>query len=402
MAPSRFSQALFVMAVLLSSANLFAAQSVGLAWDPNSENDLAGYLVYYGTASGNYSQTRPAATPSATVTNLNSGTTYYFAVTAYNTNGLESGYSNEVSYSTSGSPPPPTPTPTPSPTPSVTPTATPSPTPPGSTPTPTPSPSGTPAQPDAFLNISTRVQVRTGDSVLIGGFIVTGEGNKDVIIRALGPSLAGAGVPKVLRNPELELYDSSGTLIDQNFDWTTLPPGTVPVEFQPSDPLEAAIVANLPAGAYTAVLRGEDGATGVALCELYDLSQDASSVRNISTRGEVGVDADVMIGGFIIGGTSPKKVIVRAIGPSLTAFGVTGQLDNPEVELHDGTGSLVFSNNDWRSDQEQQIIDTGLPPSDDRESAIVATLPPGAYTAIVRGVDGAVGVALVEVYALDP
>ena len=354
------------MAALLAGTPLLAAESVGLTWDPNSENDLAGYLVYYGTASGNYSETQPATTPSATVTNLNSGTTYYFAVTAYNTNGLESGYSNEVSYSTSGSPPPP------------------------------------PPQPDALLNISTRVQVRSGDSVLIGGFIVTGDGNKDVVIRALGPSLADVGVPKVLRNPELELYDSSGALIEQNFDWTTLPPGTVPVEFQPSDPLEAAIVANLPVGAYTAVLRGEEGATGVALCELYDLSQDASSVRNISTRGEVGVDADVMIGGFIIGGTTPKKVIVRAIGPSLVAFGITGQLDNPEIELHDGTGSLVFGNNDWRSDQEQQVIDTGLPPSDDRESAIVATLVPGAYTAIVRGVDGAVGVALVEVYALDP
>ena len=374
MAASRFSQVLFAIAVLFSSVNLLAAQSVGLAWDPNSENDLAGYLVYYGTASRNYDQTLSAATPSATVTNLNSGTTYYFAVTAYNTNGMESGYSNEVLYSTSGSPPP----------------------------TPTPSPSGTPGQPDALLNISTRVQVRTGDSVLIGGFIVTGDGNKDVVIRALGPSLAGVGVPKILRNPELELYDSGGTLIDQNFDWTTLPPGTVPAEFQPSDPLEAAIVASLPAGAYTAVLRGEGGATGVALCELYDLSQDAASVRNISTRGEVGVDADVMIGGFIIGGTTPKKVIVRAIGPSLVAFGITGQLDNPEIELHDGTGSLVFGNDDWRRDQEQQVIDTGLPPSDDRESAIVATLQPGAYTAIVRGVDGAIGVALVEVYALDP
>ena len=176
----------------------------------------------------------------------------------------------------------------------------------------------------------------------------------------------------------------------------------MPAEFQPSDPLEAAIVASLPAGAYTVLLRGEGGTTGVALCELYDLSQDASSVRNISTRGEVGLDDDVMIGGFIIGGTSPKKVIVRAIGPSLAAYGVTGQLDNPEVELHDATGSPLFSNDDWRSDQEQQILDTGLAPSDNRESAILVTLPPGAYTAIVRGVDGAVGVALVEVYSLDP
>ena len=126
-------------------------------------------------------------------------------------------------------------------------------------------------------------------------------------MRALGPSLAGFGVPKVLRNPELELYDSTGALIDQNLDWTSLPPGTVPAEFQPSDPLEAAIVASLPAGAYTVLLRGEGGTTGVALCELYDLSQDASSVRNISTRGEVGVDANIMIGGFIIGGPCRRR-----------------------------------------------------------------------------------------------
>ena len=116
----------------------------------------------------------------------------------------------------------------------------------------------------------------------------------------------------------------------------------------------------------------------------------------------MGMADDVMIGGFIIGGSSPKKVIVRAIGPSLAAFGVEGQLNNPEVELHDGAGSLVFSNDDWRSDQEQAIIESGLPPSDARESVILATLAPGAYTAIVRGIDGATGVALIEIYALDP
>jgi hypothetical protein len=244
--------------------------------------------------------------------------------------------------------------------------------------------------------------VQTGDSVLIGGFIVTGDGKKDVLLRALGPSLAAAGVAKALQNPELELYDSSGALIEQNDDWKTLPAGALPIEFQPSDSLEAAIVAHLSAGAYTAIVRGKDGATGVALCELYDLSPNATSVRNISTRGEVGLADDVMIGGFIIGGTTSKKVIVRALGPSLIAFGVTGALANPEVELHDGTGALVFSNDNWRSGQEEQILGTGLAPSDDRESAIVASLPPGAYTAVVRGTDAATGVALVEVYALDP
>jgi hypothetical protein len=237
---------------------------------------------------------------------------------------------------------------------------------------------------------------------LIGGFIVTGDADKNILIRALGPSLAGAGVPKVLRDPELELYDSSGTLLDQNANWTTLPPGTFPVELQPIEPLEAVISASLPPGNYTAVLRGEGGTTGVALCELYDLSPTASSVRNISTRGQVGVGDDVMIGGFIIGGTAPTQVIVRAIGPSLVAAGVTGELVDPVLELHNSDGSLIFRNDNWRDDQEQQIIDTTIPPLDDRESAIVATLPPGAYTAIVGGTNDSTGVALVEVYALGP
>jgi hypothetical protein len=244
--------------------------------------------------------------------------------------------------------------------------------------------------------------VRSGDSVLIGGFILAGSADKEVAIRALGPSLAGAGVPKVLRNPALELYNDSGILIAQNGDWTTLQPGTVPVDLQPSDPAEAVIIANLPPGNYTAVLRSEDGSTGVALCELYDLSPANSSVLNISTRGEVGLDDNAMIGGFILGGSAPTNVIVRAIGPSLAAAGVSGVLSDPVVELHDSTGSLIFRNDNWRDDQEQQIIDTTIPPLDDKESAIVATLPPGAYTAIVRGANNATGVALIEVYALDP
>jgi acetyl esterase/lipase len=266
-------------------------------------------------------------------------------------------------------------------------------------PTPTPTP---PAQPDSLLNISTRLQVRTGDGVLIGGFIVAGAAETNVLIRALGPSLAGKGVPRVLGNPEVELYDSDGTLLAQNSDWITLPPGTVPVDLQPTDPREAVINASVPAGNYTAIVRGEDGTTGVALCEAYDLSTTQSSVRNISTRGDVGLGDDVMIGGFIIGGTAPTKVLVRAIGPSLAADGVSGALADPALELHDSTGALIFRNDNWRTDQEQQIIDTTIPPTDDRESAIVATLQPGAYTAIVGGANNTTGVALVEVYALSP
>jgi len=237
---------------------------------------------------------------------------------------------------------------------------------------------------------------------MIGGFIIEGDSNKDIIVRALGPSLAALGVKNTLGDPVLELYDSAGAIVDQNDNWTSLPSGTVPPELQPANSLEAVIVTSLPPGSYTAVLRSADGSTGNALCELYDLSPENSSLRNISTRGQAGTGDDVMIGGFIVGGTNPSKVIIRAIGPSLGTAGVAGALLDPVLELHDGQGSLIFQNDNWRSDQEQQIIDSTVPPSNDQESAIVATLPPGAYTAVVRGAGDTAGVALVEVYALDP
>ena len=236
---------------------------------------------------------------------------------------------------------------------------------------------------------------------MIGGFIVTGDVAKKVVLRAVGPSLVEAGITGVMADPVLDLYDSTGTLIEQDDNWTSLSPEVVAGGLTPSDPAEALIEATLPPGSYTAVLRGANGSSGVALCELYDLDSDNSDVSNISTRGPVGLEDQVLIGGFIIGGLDPTKVIVRAIGPSLTSAGVAGALQNPILELHDSDGSLIFQNDDWRSDQEQQIIDSTVPPSDDRESAIVATLPPGAYTAIVRGAGATTGVALVEIYNLE-
>jgi hypothetical protein len=237
---------------------------------------------------------------------------------------------------------------------------------------------------------------------MIGGFIIRGDASKSIIIRALGPSLAGLGVKHPLTDPVLEIYDSTGASIEQNDNWTSLPPDTVPLELQPTKPTESVIVTSLPPGSYTAVLRSADGTTGIALCELYDLAPGNSSVRNISTRGVAGTGDDVMIGGFIVAGTDSTKVIIRAIGPSLTAAGVAGALSDPILELHDGQGALIFQNDNWRNDQEQQIIDTTIPPLSDQESAIVATLAPGAYTAVVRGAGSTTGVALVEVYSLDP
>ena len=327
---SRLAKFVAVAAIFSFATSAFAeTSSVSLSWHPNTEPDIAGYKVYWGTSSGVYGQFSDVSQTTASVSDLTVGVRYYFAVTAYNEAGLESGYSEEVSAIVS---------------------------PPDST----PEPPGSTLEPQYLLNISTRVLVRGGDHVMIGGFIIEGDSNKDIVFRALGPSLANLGVPRVLADPTLEVYDSTGTLIDQNDNWTTLPSGTVPAGFEPPHPAEAVVVASLAPGSYTAVLRSADGSAGNALCELYDLAPGNSTVRNISTRGEVGTGDDVMIGGFIIGGTTPTKIMVRAIGPSLAAFGVTGVLPDPVLELHDKDGSLIYQNDNWRAEQAQQIIDTTI------------------------------------------
>ncbi len=255
--------------------------------------------------------------------------------------------------------------------------------------------------PKSLLNVSTRVQVQSGDSVLIGGFIVTGDKPKNVALRAIGPSMAAAGIRGVLQDPALELYNSAGELIDQNDNWTSLPASSVSDGLAPTDPAESLIETTLSPGSYTAVLSGANGSTGVGLFELYDIDPANSQVSNISTRGVVEVNDGAMIAGFIIGGADATKVIVRAIGPSLSASGVAGALLDPTLELHDAEGSLIFSNDNWHSDQEKDIIASTVPPTSDKEAAIVATLPPGSYTATVRGVGDTTGVALVEVYNLE-
>ena len=259
--------------------------------------------------------------------------------------------------------------------------------------------------PTGAVNISTRIAVGTDDNVLIGGFIITGNAPKRVIIRAIGPSLS-PGVPGALQDTMLELHDGSGAILGTNDDWRDSQENEIiDTTVAPRDNREAAILATLSPGNYTAIVAGKSNTTGIAVVEVYDLgtaSLDNSSkaqLAQISTRGKVLTDDNVMIGGFIISG-SATKVIVRAIGPSLNGM-VPGALQDTVLELHDGSGSLIFSNDDWRTDQEQQIIDTTVPPKDNRESAIVATLNPGNYTGIVRGKGNTTGVALVEVYGLQ-
>ena len=253
--------------------------------------------------------------------------------------------------------------------------------------------------PPSLLNISTRMQVLTGDQVLIGGFIINGTDPKTVVLRAIGPSLTDFGVTGALADPVLELRALDGSVIATNDNWNTDRAAIEATGLQPSKDLESAIVATLDPGAYTAIVSGKNGITGVGLVEAYDLDPAAASeLANISTRGFVATGSNVMIGGFILG--SDTNVLIRAIGPSLTDFGVAGVLEDPTLELRDVQGTLVSSNNNWRVPNETEIEATGLQPGKDAESALLETLPAGAYTAIVAGVGGTAGVALVEVYRL--
>jgi hypothetical protein len=272
-----------------------------------------------------------------------------------------------------------------------------------------------------LTNISTRAFVQTGDNVMIGGFIV--QGNETVIIRGIGPELTQYGVPNPLANPTLELHDATGALIASNDNWMTTIIGGIIFSDQvqdirdsgyaPTDPREPAIIAILPSGNYTAIIRGVSSTIGVALAEVYDLhdgNHNTSVLSDISTRSFVQRGDDVMIGGFIIEGSGRKRVIARAVGPGLTQYGVPNPLADPTLELHDSTGALIASNDNWQhttiggiiiNDQVAAIRASAHAPGDPRESAIVANLLPGNYTAIVRGVNGTTGVGLVEVYDLD-
>jgi hypothetical protein len=253
-----------------------------------------------------------------------------------------------------------------------------------------------------LLNVSTRTQVSVDDRVMIGGFIVDGNVAKTLVLRALGPSLAGDGLTGTLADPVLSLYDSKGTLIEQNDNWIApLSDDVVDAGLTPKNATESLIYTTLSPGSYTAIVNGAARSIGIGLFELYDLDPSRSQIVNLSTRGDT-LDRDqVLVGGFIIGGAAPEQVLVRALGPSLTDFGISEALPDPVLELHAGDGSLLAENDNWRSDQEQEIINTSLAPSNALESAILTTLPPGNYTAIVRGANASSGVALVEIYSLS-
>ncbi|MDZ7620940.1 MAG: hypothetical protein U5O69_00330 [Candidatus Competibacteraceae bacterium] len=241
---------------------------------------------------------------------------------------------------------------------------------------------------------------------MIGGFIISGSAAKKVLITAKGPALAEAGVPSVLNDPNLTLYNSSGQAILSNDNWGTAA-NSAEIQAHPARPRyaqEAAILTTLNPGAYTAIVRGAGSTTGNALVEVYDLetSNTASRLVNISTRGWVGTGDSVMIGGFIISGSATKKVLIAAKGPALADAGVPSVLNDPNLTLYNSSGQEILRNDDWGAAANAAEIQAHqAKPRYSREAAILTTLNPGAYTAIVRGAGSTTGNALVELYEVQ-
>jgi arylsulfate sulfotransferase len=254
------------------------------------------------------------------------------------------------------------------------------------------------------LNLSTRGLVSEGDNVLIGGFIVTGPNPKSVVLRALGPSLSGFGLSDVLSDPVLSVYNSSHTLIASNDNWQSDPNHFILEAngLAPANLLESATVQTFAPGAYTVIVRGNDPTPGIGLVELYDLSpQSNSRLVNMSTRGAVGTLDNVLISGFIVGDVESATVVVRALGPSLASFGVSGVLSDPVLTIYDSTGTAIASNDNWQDDINAILVQkNGLAPPNASESALVLHLPAGTYTAIVSGANGGTGIGLAEVYTI--
>ncbi|HCK80291.1 MAG TPA: fibronectin type III domain-containing protein [Candidatus Competibacter sp.] len=350
------------------------ATPITLGWDASS-GSVAGYHVHYGPISARYTSTATvaASATSYTTPDLAAGT-YYFAVSAFDGAGNESSYSNEVSTTVAAAAPKPTG---------------------GGTTTP-----GASALPTQLINLSTRAWVGAGDSVLIAGFVIRGTSPKKVLIRAIGPSMAKAGVPNLLYDPTLTLY-SGQTVLASNNDWQDSQKTAIEATGKaPPDPQESAILTTLNPGPYTAIIRGVNDTTGNALVEVYDIERSTIRLINVSTRGRTETGDSVMIAGFVIGGSSPKQILVRALGPALNAAGVPQTLADPTLTLYQGQ-TVVTGNDNWQDGQKTAIEATRKAPLNPQESAILKTLNPGAYTAIVRGANGTVGNSLVEVYDLD-
>src|SRR5262245_58525629 len=304
------SRHLLIGGITCLFAGVANAATITLGWNPNSEPNIINYRVHYGTAAAPFSVTLDTTTTSATISNLKTGLTYTFAVTALNSDRVESDYSALVSYTVGTS--------------EVIP-------------------------PAVLANISSRTQIGTGEDVLIGGFIIDGIIAKKVALRGIGPSLSAFGVTGTISDPVIQLLDATGAVVASNDNWNVPGEELTANGLAPSDAREAGLVATLEPGSYTAIVSGKDGTTGIGLFDLFDLDAAAGRVANISTRSRVETEDKVMIGGFILNAPGSTKVIVRAIGPSLVQLGVNDALLDPTLELYDNNGTLISSNDNWRA-----------------------------------------------------
>jgi hypothetical protein len=263
-----------------------------------------------------------------------------------------------------------------------------------------------------LMDLSSRGTTSTGNNVLIGGFIIQGSQPIQVVVRGLGGTLASFGVSNALFDPVIELHDANNTIIASNDDWFTSNDAQTICSYRrdPPNSIESALLVTLNPGRYTAIVKSYSDAqqpatSGVALFEVYDLRTSSSRLGNVSTRGQVGTGDGILIAGLIIGGSVAKPVVVRALGPTLAQppFNVPGVLADPILQLKDANGNLVEANDDWQQSPDAAIISADrLAPTSAKESAMAATLTPGNYTALVSGVGGTTGTALVEVYDESP
>jgi hypothetical protein len=261
-----------------------------------------------------------------------------------------------------------------------------------------------------MLNISTRALVGTGDNVLIGGFIIQGSQPATVVMRGIGGSLRAAGITTPLPDPIITIRDANNNVVATSDDWFTEANASTIASYHldPPNSIESAVYATLNPGSYTAVVESfssssQPAQTGIGVVEIYDLHKTSSRLANLSTRGLVQTGDNILIGGFIVGGGSTKTVAVRALGPTLADRGTANSLPDPTLELRDGSGNLIASNDNWQQSASAAAIQSeGLAPAHPSESALQVTVNPGNYTALVRGVNNSSGVALVEVYDLSP
>jgi Fibronectin type III domain len=352
-----------ILALFAIASNTARAGSATLAWQPSPSEDVAAYHIYYGNRDYQSSVLVPGQSTAARIDDLSPGTTYYFLVTALNAAGAESQPSNEALFTV---------------------------------------PADAASAPAGLNNISTRANVLTASAAAIAGFVVGGNENHTVLLRALGPTLTSAGVQGTLTDPVLVVHqaDAQGNdrILATNDNWRDTQESDITgTGLAPANDAEAAIVLSLPPGGYTAILTGANGGTGVGLIEVYDLTSTGPLLFNVSTRAFVGTDDHVLIGGFIAGSEN-TRVVVRALGPSLQRFGISGALADPVLMLFDSNGNVIASNDSWTDDYPTDIQYACYTPPDSSEPAIMIDRPSGNTTAVVWGKSKGTGIALVEVF----